>query len=1288
MANRGNPDSHHGVLTRAATLLLATLAATSAPAQVTLFTPTASMGGVPLDEDSLRLWHKTRGYGQQNSHTAVGGRISWPALADGILFFDGQFKMANSNEFGVNVGGGARWFHEDLLTGSDRILGVSGWYDGEETPAENYFNQAAVSLESLGDRIDVRVNGNFPTDGVKGSDFFVSSSDFRFLGSQLVRDVSQTVENPLRVVDYEVAVRAFETQIWGYGGGYTLDGSGISTSGYKVGARGYVTRDLITELSVSDDNLFGTTTLFSIVWFPGRTTSAGVACLDGFEHRLQEPVFRNNYVAIHRVQQSGVEAVTNDAGQPFEFVHVDSNAPAPGDGSFESPLASLNDVAATSSSGNIILVHADSTFNGESVTLQDEQRLLGEGGNETNTVTNSQFGDLPLPETSPGALAGAIPVISNAPADAITVNQSGDPTLSRSVEISNLAVDGGARAIAAPGGAGALNMNRLNISNTTGNAIEVTPLVETLANGDQQVRFVPFVDRVTFDNIGGDDVNADAAHAVVSPIAVFEQVAVIDSTSTNGQGVGVNIANNSGTAFVFDYNYDGGATGSGAIRLTDAQANLSVQDNVITGGIGPGIEVIGGIGTHTLNNVQISDTGGAAILVDGGTATMNFTGRIEQGANAPAVRVSGGHTGALTFNEQDAGVGVIEATNGTGLQFDDADGNYVFSHQVVLNGGDAGIDMLNGADGTVTLTDAQITNPTGPAVNVEGGAGVLTFDGAISSNANVVAISVSDGHAGTLTFNELTGGTDPAVSVTNGDGLQFDNADGTYVFNGRVRLNGGNAGIDLLNGTDGVLTFTDAEITDPTGDAFNVEGGSASVTLTGSIEQANNASAVNVVGGHTGSLVFNEATTGSGVVNATGGDGLQFNDADGTYTFNHAVTLNGGDAGIDVANDSSGTLVFDSSSAITNPSGDALTVDGSDAVVTYSGSIDNNAGRSVAITNNTGGDVVLTGPITGTGQGVVVQNNTGGNFRFAGAVDLNTGANDAVTIDSHTGGGTRFDNLVVVTTAGAGFTASASDNVEVSGVGNTITTQTGVALNLNGVAVGPVGVTFASVSADGAANGIVLNNVSGGPVTVGAGGTNVGDGGAIVNTTGAGVSATNVERLSLNHLDVSLTAAEGIRVELNDGGATANFTLNNSSVANSSGNEALVLTGSGAISKQMNVLIQDSQFVNNDAVADAVDLEASGAVDLNLTVLNNNFTNSNVVTGRPFEATANNAAANVRLNLNGNTGVAGNGGDGFFLEQIAGSFSVEDLANVDLNNTGGVNQSGTINNDPGSIPTP
>ena len=122
-----------------------------------------------------------------------------------------------------------------------------------------------------------------------------------------------------------------------------------------------------------------------------------------------------------------------------------------------------------------------------------------------------------------------------------------------------------------------------------------------------------------------------------------------------------------------------------------------------------------------------------------------------------------------------------------------------------------------------------------------------------------------------------------------------------------------------------------------------------SVTDSGGITQANNAALVNVTGGHTGTLTFQ-----TGTLNASNGTGLQFNNADGSYNFNATTTLNGGDAGVDIANASDGTFTVSSSTAITNPSGTSFLISNSNAAVTYHGSISDSTGFAVDIDNDDG----------------------------------------------------------------------------------------------------------------------------------------------------------------------------------------------------------------------------------------------------------------------------------------------------------------------------------------------
>ena len=289
----------------------------------------------------------------------------------------------------------------------------------------------------------------------------------------------------------------------------------------------------------------------------------------------------------------------------------------------------------------------------------------------------------------------------------------------------------------------------------------------------------------------------------------------------------------------------------------------------------------------------MEDTGGTAFNLNGGTATVTFTGKITQGANAAAVAVTGGTRPARSRStRQTTDAGVITATNGTGLQFDNADGVYTFNHAVDLAGGDAGIDIVNDSAGLFTFKKTTITSPTGAAFNLNGGTATVTFTGKITQANNAAAVAIGGEHkTGTVTFNEATTG-EGVITATNGTGLQFNNADGTYKFNHAVVLSntvvGGDAGIDITSDSGGTFTFAKTTITDPTGTAFNLNGGTAIVTFTGNITKGNAGAAVTIGGKHTGTVAFDESETGAGVVTATAGTGIVLNDADGTYNFNDA----------------------------------------------------------------------------------------------------------------------------------------------------------------------------------------------------------------------------------------------------------------------------------------------------------------------------------------------------------------------------------------------------------------
>jgi large repetitive protein len=145
-----------------------------------------------------------------------------------------------------------------------------------------------------------------------------------------------------------------------------------------------------------------------------------------------------------------------------------------------------------------------------------------------------------------------------------------------------------------------------------------------------------------------------------------------------------------------------------------------------------------------------------------------------------------------------------------------------------------------------------------------------------------------------------------------------------------------------------------------------------------------------------------------------------------------------------------------SGGSITNATGTDFLVSGGSANVAYAGTINDDVGVLVAITNTTGGTKTFTGAITdgddGDGSGVVLTSNTGATITFSGGLVLSTGGNPAFTA---TGGGTV--NVCDENPCNASATGS---------LVNKLTTTTGTALNVANTTIGASNLEFRSISSN------------------------------------------------------------------------------------------------------------------------------------------------------------------------------------------------------------------------------
>ncbi|NLG96041.1 MAG: tandem-95 repeat protein [Chloroflexi bacterium] len=192
-----------------------------------------------------------------------------------------------------------------------------------------------------------------------------------------------------------------------------------------------------------------------------------------------------------------------------------------------------------------------------------------------------------------------------------------------------------------------------------------------------------------------------------------------------------------------------------------------------------------------------------------------------------------------------------------------------------------------------------------------------------------------------------------------------------------------------------------------------------------------------------------------------------------------------------------GTLSTTNTSAISGSTTAAVLVDKGSANLTYNGTITQINGRTVEVTNRTGGSLSFTGAVNGGGTGVLLSNNNSStNITFSGGLVLNTGANAALT-------------------------ANSAGKLSITGSSNTLSTTTGTALVVVNTTIGESGLNFRSISADGAVNGIKLENTDtlGGLVVTGTG--TAGSGGTIQNTTGDGVRLVKTRDTQLNYMTIS-----------------------------------------------------------------------------------------------------------------------------------------------------------------------
>src|ERR1041384_8207524 len=586
---------------------------------------------------------------------------------------------------------------------------------------------------------------------------------------------------------------------------------------------------------------------------------------------------------------------------------------------------------------------------------------------------------------------------------------------------------------------------------------------------------------------------------------------------------------------------------------------------------------------------QISDAGGKT---GSGTVTINISNMVWFIDNTASASLNRG-----TFTQPFKTIAAFNAVNSG------APPNPQNGHHVVLPPASGSYAEAEG----ITLRDSQTL--TGPAVAFN-----TVFTADANSTSAYTTFAASTGTAATITTtagngvdlgsgNALRGfniGNTPAFFGLNGTAVgsltvatvsktgtggamsvSTSGAFGSTVNFGTFESTSSATNNLNLVGVTGTLAMTSAGAgftgSAAANAAINISGGSISFTYAGNVTKATTGALLSVAGGHTGTLTFN-----TGTLSATSGTGLQFDNADGTYNFNGTTTLNGGDAGVDILNGSSGTFSFGSSTTITSPSGTAFNVGTrpGNPLVTYSGSItQNTAGQRVINIDGTTGNTITfqTGTITGGASSTGINiNAANGNVTFSNGMTLGTSGarmtNQALTM---TGGTGTYDlGVVSIFTSGvSGIVATNADGTINCSSSSVVDNTNATAINIDGPAgLTSLGMTLTRVtSTGGAADGISIQDTNGSFTVVGDG-TNTtkggnGTGGTISNKTGAdnsttagnGVFLSNCTNITLRRMQINDHQNSAIR-----GVSVTGFTLQYTTISGVNGDASAPVEGAVA----------------------------------------------------------------------------------------------------------------------------
>ena len=713
-------------------------------------------------------------FGGQLPYTSFGASHYTGSIDSTVTLYNGQLLVNNNGNPAGTFGAQYRRLTELRLLNTS-ILGAGVYMDLNQSRYNNLFQQVNVNFELMTESSwVVRANGYLPvgqiqqqaaTDSVVGG----APGQLSLIGSQVwsgginrrlmdVAMMGSDLEFGRKFLDYRGEV---------YGGYYNWNGPLMGfTNGVKGGVRGYLTNNLSANINISHDQFFGTNVYGGLTLVFG---GAGGSRPLSFLSLMTLPVQRAQQVSIAnavRTENTFHPVADSTTGNPLHVYFVEQGGAGTGLRNDPSNIAS---VLANPTFGNgsaMVLLSNNGNITSPIVLTHDRQQIVGSMGGNANLDFSLAMGQ---PQGTSVLHLGGLG------SQAVLAPTSGNAiTLTNQDTIQGFRIDGSSGLangiVGAPGANGTLVSN-MTIQNVAGVGIKIQPSANTT------------IDHVQFIN-NGQDVLLDAKNSIITNVTStgsangsislgaggdITGVSQISNVSiTNAGGFGGLLFNNAQAGANVNLNNVSiiGGTGSG-ITVTNSQAGAgyNMAGVTINNVGGAGVSLQNSAGTLTMNSASsIINPLGVAMLVNGGAINVNDAGSISQSNNASAVAVTGNHTGTINFTN----VSTISTTNGTGLQFNGANGTYNFLGTSNISGPNANI-FLQSSKGVFTFDNTTI-NTASAGVKIVGDASHLP-----QSTFNALNI-ISNSNPGFFVTNagttKVTGGT---IGVTAGDGIDVNN---------------------------------------------------------------------------------------------------------------------------------------------------------------------------------------------------------------------------------------------------------------------------------------------------------------------------------------------------------------------------------------------------------------------------------------------------------------------------------------------------------------------------------